>query len=448
MRGPVVLALLALPAMAMAQDGPRATPVVPAHQQPLAAGITRELPSLMALYRDLHANPELSGNEVRSAARLAREARSAGFTVTEGVGGHGVVAVLRNGPGPTLLIRADMDALPVTEATGLAYASRVRVRSAVGSETGVMHACGHDTHMAGWVGAARLLAANRARWSGTLVMIGQPAEETVAGADAMIADGLYTRFPRPTHTIAFHDAPMPAGTIGYTAGFALAAVDSVDITVRGVGGHGAYPQTTRDPVVLAARIVEGLQSIVSREVDPQDAAVITVGAIHAGTKRNIISDEARLLLTVRSFRDTTRPMLLDAIRRTARGQAIAAGLPETLMPVVTVHEAEGADATFNSPDFTNAMAARLRTQFGDARVLAVPASMASEDFGNYARGQADMQSMIFWVGGVPQLAWDAAQAGGAPVPGLHSPYWAPDAEKVIATASEALATLAMHILAK
>ena len=412
----------------------------------LRADVTAQMPSLMDLYRAMHAAPELSGNEVESAARMAREARAAGFEVTENVGGHGVVAVLRNGPGPVLLIRADMDALPVTEQTGLAFASTVHVRTAEGVETGVMHACGHDTHMTAWIGAARLLAANRSRWSGTLVMVGQPAEETVGGAEAMIADGLYTRFPHPTHAIAFHDGPMPAGMLGYTPGFALAAVDSVDITVRGVGGHGAYPQTTRDPIVLAARIIEGLQSIVSREVDPQDAAVITVGAIHAGTKRNIISDEARLLLTVRSFRAETRPMLLDAIRRVARGQAVAAGVPEDRMPVVTVHEAEGADATWNSPDFTNAMANVLRAQFGNARVMAGPASMASEDFGSYYRADTSIQSMIFWVGGVPQASWDAAQAGGAPVAGLHSPYWAPDAAAVVSTASEALATLAMDIL--
>ena len=419
---------------------------MPAAAQELSAQTRAQIPSLMELYREMHANPELSGQEVQSAARMAREARAAGFEVTENVGGNGVVAVLRNGPGPVLLIRADMDALPVTEATGLPFASTVRVRTADGVETGVMHACGHDTHMTGWIGAARLLAASKDRWSGTLVMIGQPAEETVGGADAMIADGLFTRFPKPTHAIAFHDGPMPAGILGYTPGFALAAVDSVDVTVRGVGGHGAYPQTTRDPIVLSARIIEGLQTVVSREVDPQDAAVITVGAIHAGTKRNIISDEARLLLTVRSFRAETRPMLLQRIRDTARGQAIAAGVPEDRMPVVTVHEAEGADATWNTPEFTNAMAGVLRSHFGENRVMQVPASMASEDFGNYWRADQSIQTMIFWVGGVPQARWDAAQAGGQPVPGLHSPNWAPDAEAVVATASEALATLAMEIL--
>ncbi len=417
----------------------------PAAAQDVDAQLAREMPALMELYREMHAAPELSGQEVQSAARMAREARAAGFEVTEGVGGHGVVAVMGNGPGPVLLIRADMDGLPVTEQTGLPFASQVRVTTASGVETGVMHACGHDTHMAGWIGAARLLAANKSRWSGTLVMIGQPAEETVAGADAMMADGLFTRFPKPTHAIAFHDGPFPAGMIGYTPGFALANVDSVDVLVRGVGGHGAYPHTTRDPVVIAAGVVTGLQTLVSRNVDPQDAAVVTVGSFHAGTKHNIISDEARLQLTVRSYRDETRRLLLDGIRRVARGEAIAAGVPEERMPQVTVSE-ESADATFNTPDFTNRMAATLRSRFGDARVQPVPPSMGAEDFGNFWRADNSIQSMIFWVGGVPQAAWDAAQANGTPTPGLHSPFWAPDAEAVVATASEALATLALEIL--
>lgn len=416
-----------------------------AAQSDLRTQLQAQMPSLMDLYREMHANPELSGQEVQSAARMAREARALGFEVTEGVGGHGVVAVMRNGPGPVLLIRADMDGLPVTEATGLPFASQVRVRQADGSETGVMHACGHDTHMTGWIGAARLLAANKTRWSGTLVMIGQPAEEIVAGADAMMADGLFTRFPKPTHAIAFHDGPFPAGMIGYRAGFALANVDTVDVLVRGVGGHGAYPHTTRDPIVAGARIVDGLQTLVSRNVDPQDAAVVTVGSFHAGTKHNIISDEARLQLTVRSYSDQTRRMLLDGIRRVAAGEAMAMGMPEDRMPVVTVAD-QSADATWNSPEFTMEMAGVLRRHFGERRVVEVPPSMGAEDFGNFWRADNSIQSLIFWVGGVPQAQWDAAQAGGSPVPGLHSPFWAPDAEAVVATASEALATLAMDIM--
>lgn len=420
-----------------------ATPA--AAQTDLRTELATHMPSLMDLYREMHANPELSGQEVQSAARMAREARALGFEVTEGVGGHGVVAVMRNGPGPVLLIRADMDGLPVTEATGLPYASQVQVRTAEGSETGVMHACGHDTHMTGWIGAARLLARDKSRWSGTLVMIGQPAEEIVAGADAMMADGLFTRFPKPTHAIAFHDGPFPAGMIGYRAGFALANVDTVDVLVRGVGGHGAYPHTTRDPIVTAARVVDGLQTLVSRNVDPQDAAVVTVGSFHGGTKHNIISEEARLQLTVRSYSDATRTMLLDGIRRVAAGEAMAMGVPADRMPVVTIAD-QSADATWNSPEFTLEMAGVLRGQFGDARVIEVPPSMGAEDFGNFWRADNSIQTLLFWVGGVPMAQWEAAQAGGPPVPGLHSPNWAPDAAAVVATASEALATLALDIL--
>ncbi|HMO75520.1 MAG TPA: amidohydrolase, partial [Sphingopyxis sp.] len=302
---------------------------MPAAAQTIGAEVQKDLPSLMKIYDDLHANPELSFMEVRSAAILAAEARKLGFKVTEKVGGTGIVAVMENGPGPVVMLRADMDGLPVTEQTGLPGASKVRVTTAEGVETGVMHACGHDTHMTAWVGVARRLAANRDKWSGTLVMIGQPAEERGAGARMMLEDGLYTRFPKPQYALAFHDAAQfPAGQIGYTPGYALANVDSVDILVKGVGGHGAYPQTTKDPIVLASRIVGALQTLVSREVSPLDSAVVTVGSFHAGAKHNIISDEARLQLTVRSYTDEVRDHLLSGIARIAKGEAIAAGIPE------------------------------------------------------------------------------------------------------------------------
>ncbi|MFM6854068.1 MAG: amidohydrolase [Sphingopyxis sp.] len=415
----------------------------------LNAQIAQHMPSLMDIYRDMHAHPELSGMEVQSAARLAGEARRLGFDVTENIGGHGVVAVMRNGPGPVLLIRADMDGLPVTENTGLPYASRVRVTTAQGVETGVMHACGHDTHMTAWIGTARTMAANRAHWSGTLVMIGQPAEETVTGARAMLADGLFTRFPRPTHALAFHDAAgFPAGAIGYTPGFALANVDSVDIVVRGVGGHGSMPQTTRDPIVLASRIVTTLQTLVSREVDPQDAAVVTVGSFHAGTKHNIISDEARLQLTVRSYSDATRRLLLDGIARIARGEAMAAGMADDHMPSVTVDSAQSANATYNVPEFTDQMAAFLRGHFGEQRIIRVPPSMGAEDFSEIYRADNSIKTMIFWVGGVPRAQFDAAQANHTPMASLHSATWAPDAPAVIATATQAMSAMAMEVLKK
>jgi amidohydrolase len=419
----------------------------PAAAQDLNQAIASDLPSLMALYRDFHANPELSMQETRSAARMAEEARRAGFTVTTGVGGTGVVAVLANGPGPVLLLRADMDALPVEEETGLPFASRVRGRTREGLETGIMHACGHDTHMAAWIGTARRLAAMRSSWSGTLVMVAQPGEETSQGAKAMLEDGLFTRFPKPTHAIAFHDsATLPAGIIGYSDGPALANVDSVDMVVRGVGGHGAAPHTTRDPIVLASRIVTSLQTLVSRELDPLDSAVVTVGSFQAGTKHNIISDEARLLITVRSYTPEVRRMLLDGIARIARGEAIAAGLPEDRLPVVTVREAEATPATVNTSALTDATMARFREHFGADRVQQTRPVMAGEDFGRFRIAEPGLESLIFWVGGVPQARWAAANGNMASLPSLHSPFWAPDAEPVIATATEAMTVAALGVL--
>ncbi|MGE5600291.1 MAG: amidohydrolase, partial [Pseudomonadota bacterium] len=302
----------------------------------LRDAIRADMPQLMTLYRDLHANPELSMQEVRTPAKLAAEMRKLGFKVTEKVGKTGVVSVMQNGPGPVLLLRADMDALPVVEQTGLPFASKVRATARSGVETGVMHACGHDTHMSSFIGTARRLAAMKDQWSGTLVMVLQPGEETGEGAKAMLDDGLYTRFPKPNYALAFHDAAaLPAGTIGVTPGYALANVDSVDILVRGLGGHGAYPQTTKDPIVLASRIVGALQTLVSRENNPLDPAVVTVGSFQAGAKHNIISDEAKLQLTVRSYKPEVRKLLFDGIKRIARGEAIAAGVPEDRMPVVT-----------------------------------------------------------------------------------------------------------------
>lgn len=413
---------------------------------PAVDAVAARMPELMTLYRDLHAHPELSLQETATAAKLAALVKPLGFSVTTGVGGAGVVAVMRNGPGPVLLIRADMDGLPVEEKTGLAFASKVRATTRDGVESAVMHACGHDTHMAAWVGVARSLAASKSEWSGTLVMILQPAEEIGLGARAMIADGLFSRFPKPTHAIAFHNAAnLEAGRIGYTPGYALANVDSVDVTVRGVGGHGAYPQTARDPIVLASRIVTTLQTLVSREQDPQDPAVVTVGSFIGGAKHNVIPDEARLLLTVRSYSDATRKRLLDGIARIARGEAIAAGVPDDRMPVVAVKE-EYTPATFNTPDFTEEMGRLFTRRFGADRVVRTSASMGGEDFGQYFRADRSIQSMIFWVGGVDPARMKAAEESGAALPSLHSAFWAPQADAVIRTATEALTLAALDIL--
>ncbi|PCD02679.1 peptidase M20 [Sphingomonas spermidinifaciens] len=420
-----------------------------AAQEPVRDATAAQMPALTALYRDLHANPELAFQEKRSAKLMADAARKAGFTVTDGVGQTGVVAVMKNGPGPTLLIRTDMDGLPVAEATGLPFASKARATTAEGTETAVMHACGHDTHMAGWVGTLNNLARMKDRWSGTLVMIAQPAEERGLGAKAMLDDGLYTRFPKPDVALAFHDsASLPAGTIGVRPGFALATVDSVDLTVRGVGGHGAYPSGTRDPVVLGAKIVMALQTLVSRESDPQSPAVVTVGSFRAGTSHNVIGDEATLLITVRSYEEKTRKLLLDGIARIARGEAIASGVPEDRMPVMTVRP-NATPATFNTDPLSGRMRGLFEARFGKGRVAGVPAAMVGEDFSRYyLADKAGVQSLLFWVGGVPQAKWDAAQAGGAALPSLHSPNWAPDAEKVIATAAEAMTAAALDVLKK
>lgn len=419
----------------------------PAPADTLRADVARDMPSLVAIYRDLHAHPELSGAETRSAGIMAAEARKAGFEVTTGVGGTGVVAVMRNGPGPVVLVRADMDGLPVSEQTGLPFASKVRATGRDGQETAVMHACGHDTHMSAWIGTARRLAALKDRWSGTLVMIGQPAEEVIEGAPAMLKDGLYTRFPKPDIVLAFHDsASLPAGQIGFTPGYALAAVDSIDIVVKGVGGHGAAPATTKDPIVLAARIVTTLQTLASREIDPQDAVVVTVGSIHGGTKHNIIPSDVKLQLTVRTYAPATRQKVLDGIKRIARGEAIAAGLPDELMPEVTSYGASGI-ATFNDEALSRRLAGTFATRFGADRVTETKAAMVSEDFAEFrAADPAHIQSMLFWVGGVPRAKWDAVGGDPAKLPSLHSAFWAPDAEAVISTATEAMTTAVLDLL--
>lgn len=392
---------------------------------------------LVTIYKDLHQHPELAFKETRSAAILAAEAKAAGFTVTTGVGGTGVVAVLVNGAGPVLLIRTDMDGLPVPEATGLPYASQ---------SAGAMHACGHDIHMSSWIGLARAMSANRQKWSGTLVMVGQPAEEVVGGAKAMLDDGLYKRFPKPQYALAFHDsASLPAGQVGITDGYALANVDSVDLLVRGIGSHGSEPQNGIDPIVIAARIVVTLQTLISRENDPRQPAVITVGSFHAGSKHNIIGDEAKLQITVRSYDPKVRARLLAGIRRVAKAEAEAAGIPEALLPVITLSQPSA--STFNTPKMTATVTAALDKALGPDRVVRVPASMAAEDFGAFSRDQ-DIESTIFWVGAQPKTVWDAAGGDIRKLPGLHSAKFAPDPAPTIATAVEAMTAAALSVVGK
>lgn len=412
---------------------------VPAIADELRDSVKGDMPALLTLYRDLHMHPELSGAEIKTAALLAKRMRAMGFSVTAGVGGNGLVAVMENGPGPVIMIRTDMDGLPVTEATGVPYAS---------AEKGAMHACGHDVHMSSWIGTARQMALRKAQWSGTLMMIAQPAEETGSGAKAMIDDGLFRRFATPDVALAFHDsASLPAGDIGYSPGYSFANVDSVDIIVKGVGGHGAYPQNTRDPVVVAARIITSLQTIVSREIDPQDAAVVTVGHIVGGTKRNVIPEDVTLELTVRSYSETTRRKVLDSIARIAKAEALAAGMPDDRMP--EIREADKfTPAAFNTEPLTGRITGLFRARFGE-RLKQIAPTMAGEDFGRYRTAEvASIQSFIFWVGGVPQDKWNAAKGDTMSLPSLHSPLWAPDPEPTISAAVEAMTAAALDLLRK
>ncbi|MBM3773722.1 MAG: amidohydrolase [Acidobacteria bacterium] len=411
--------------------------------------IAPELASLEALYKHLHANPELSHQEKATAERLSAELQQAGYAVTRGIGGHGFVALMKTGPGPTVLLRTDLDALPVVEKTGLPYASKARASSGQGAETGVMHACGHDVHMACFTGAARVLAKLRDRWKGALVMIGQPAEERGTGAVAMLKDGLFTRFPRPDYALALHtDAALEAGKIGYREGFVMANVDTVDLAVRGVGGHGAYPHATRDPVVIAAQIILALQTIVSREVRPIDAAVVTVGSIHGGSKHNIIPDQVDLQLTVRSYSEQTREQILAAIRRISTGVARAAGVPPGREPEMKVASDEFTPATYNDPALVKRLLPVWKQLLGEAQVVERDPEMGGEDFSRYGREDPRIPIFLFRVGTVAPERVAEARGGGRPLPSLHSALYGPAIHPTLATGVKAMVAAALELLGK
>lgn len=399
---------------------------------------------LESLYKHLHAHPELSLQEKETAARLARELKDAGFEVTTGVGGTGIVGVLKNGTGPTILVRTDMDALPVTEQTGLAYASKVRTKDRHGNEVGAMHACGHDMHMTAWIGAARVLASMKDHWKGTLVFIGQPAEEIGAGARLMIEDGLFKRFPKPDYCLALHcNSEKPAGHVAYTEGQALANVDSVDILVRGKGGHGAAPHTTVDPIVLAARIVLDLQTIVSREISPTDPAVVTVGSIHGGTKHNIIPPEVKLQLTVRTTKDSVRKHVLEAIERIAKSAAQSARAPE---PIVKVDPSEFTPALVNDPALTRRTVSLFKEVLGAEKVHERPPMMGGEDFSRY--GREGIPIFLFWLGTMSPERIAEAEKGARPLPSLHSDSYHPVPEPSIKTGVVAMSTAVLNLLGR
>jgi hippurate hydrolase len=404
-----------------------------------------EIVNLVELYKYLHANPELSLMETRTAARLAEEVRKLGYDVTEKVGGTGVVAVLKNGPGPVVLIRTDMDALPIVEQTGLPYSSTVRTKDGAGNEVGVMHACGHDVHMACWVGTARVLAALKDQWSGTLVLVAQPAEEIIAGARKMLEDGLYTRFPKPDFALALHADPLaPAGVVSFAEGLALAASDTIDIVVKGKGGHGAAPHLTVDPVVLAARIIIDLQTIVSREVNPIDPCVVTVGSIHGGTKHNIIPNEVRLQLTVRTTKTETRDHVLKAIERVIRAAAAGARAPE---PEMRVNLEQYTPPTLNDGPLARRCAAVFREALGADNVRPRPPVMGAEDFGRFSEGKTPI--FMYFLGTVAEDKFLASkQPGGAPLPGMHTDGYAPLPEPSIRTGVRTMSLAAMHLMPK
>jgi amidohydrolase len=414
----------------------------------VAKKVAADYPSLEAFYKDLHTHPELSLMEEKTSAKVAAELRSAGFEVTEKIGGYGVVAVLKNGAGPTVLVRSDLDALPVQEETGLPYASTVVTKDPDGNQVSVMHACGHDIHMSCLVGVARVLASFRERWSGTVVLIGQPAEERVAGARAMLAEGLYRKFPKPDFALALHDsATLPAGTVGTTEGYVMANVDSVDVTVFGIGGHGAAPHVTKDPVVLAARIVLALQTIVSRETRPTDPCVVTVGSIHGGTKNNIIPNEVKLQLTLRSYSDEVRAHAVEAVKRICRGEAIAAGMPEDRMPVVTVSP-EGMSSTYNDPALTRQVHTALTAWLGADAVKTLDPDMVSEDFSLFGRTVEKIPICLFRLGAVAPEKVAESQRTGVPLPSLHSSKFAPVPEPTIKTGVTAMIAATLELLAK
>jgi len=417
--------------------------------------VDEEFEELEGIYEHLHANPELSYHELQTAALIAEELSRLGFSVTRGVGkyqvegrdSHGVVGVFQNGPGTTTMVRTDMDALPVEENTGLSYASKVRVRTENGVETGVMHACGHDVHMTCFLGTARVLAQLTDEWSGTLVMIAQPAEERGSGAKAMLDDGLYQRFPKPDFALALHVSPsMPAGSVGYCSGYALASVDSVDIKVRGKGGHGAYPHATKDPVVLAAQIILALQTIPSRTISPLDPAVVTVGSIHGGTKHNIIPDEVDLQLTIRSYKPEVRKQVLDSIRRITLNTAMAAGIPENLHPLITEEENEFTPSTFNDPELTEMMVSTFAKELGEERVVAVDPVMAGEDFSRYSLEPKQVQSMLFWLGTLDPKEAAQYKADGEQPPPLHSSAFAPSPRLTIQTGVRAMTSAVLALM--
>ena len=427
---------------------------VNAQQLSIDAMIDRDMASILSTYKMLHAAPELSHREEKTSAFFAGELRKLGYTVTERLGkyengdwtGYGVIAVMKNGTGPTVLLRTDLDALPVEEKTGLPYASKVRAKNDAGVEVGVMHACGHDIHITNLLATAKILSELKSQWQGTLVLLGQPSEETGEGARALLRDNLYTRFPQPDFAIALHDTPfLEAGQIGYTPGYAMASSTSVDVKIRGVGGHGSAPETTKDPVVVAAQIVLALQTIVSRENSQLDPAVVTVGSIHGGTRYNIIPDEVNLQLTVRTYKEDVRQKILASIERIAKGAVMAAGIPEDRAPIIKVNE--GTTSTYNDPKLLERLLPAFHRALGEKNVVQMPPVMASEDFG-YLSLDHKIPATILWLGaGDPQKVKLHRETGAA-LPNWHSALFAPVPEPTLRGGVKATTATVLELMKK
>jgi hippurate hydrolase len=424
--------------------------------QDLPVLVTTEMPQLLTIYKELHQHPELSHQEKQTSALLADDLRKAGFTVTENVGkyedgtqAYGVVAVMKNGSGPTVLVRTDMDALPVEEKTGLPYASTVRSKNEVGDDVGVMHACGHDIHITTMIGVARAITHMKNQWHGTLILIGQPSEERVDGARAMLTDNLYTRFGKPDYALALHDdSSLQAGKVGVVSGPVLAGSASVDVIMRGLGGHGARPEATKDPVVMSAQFINAIQTIVSRQTPPQEPAVVTVGSIHGGTKRNIIPDQVTMLLTIRTFNDQLKSSIIAELTRTAQGVALAAGVPENRAPIVLNHENEGVSVTYNDPKLTAELTPVFVRALGAENVLQPKPEMGSEDFGLLGLENHQIPVFMLRVGAVAPETMAESQRTGKPLPSLHSSLFAPLPEPTIRTGIIAMTSAIVDLMSK
>jgi len=428
-----------------------------AQEQPVEKIAQGELPSLLAIYKDIHSHPELSTREEKTSALVAKELRATGCEVTENFGKYdnpnlkcyGVIGIMKNGTGPTVLVRTDMDALPVEEDTGLPYASKVTTKGDDGREVHVMHACGHDAHMSAFIGTARALQRLKERWSGTIVFIGQPAEETVGGARALLKAGLYNRFGKPDFALGFHDkADLQTGHIGVTPGYTYANVDSVDVTVRGIGGHGAYPHKTKDPIVLAAEMINAWQTIASRENNPLDPIVVTVGSIHGGTKHNIIPDEAKMQLTVRTYKSEVRDRVLKAIDDIAKGIASAGGVPADRAPIVNVLKDQFTPATYNNPDLTKRLVGVWKNVLGADNVEIVDPTMGGEDFSEYSLPDHSIPAVDFHIGAVDPEKIAQFKREGKELPSLHSSKFAPVPEPTIRVGIIGMTSAVLELMKK